>query len=58
MSNAFLKQIPETGKYYFKAKVQSFKAPSRFVLGFLEEVQVVGSKEFVKYVQRLVSKKL
>jgi predicted DNA-binding transcriptional regulator YafY len=58
MSTAFLKQIPETGKYYFKAKVQSFKAPSRFVLGFLEEVEVVGSKDFVKYVQRVISKSL
>jgi predicted DNA-binding transcriptional regulator YafY len=58
MSTAFLKLIPETGQYYFKAKVQSFKAPSRFVLGFLEEVQVVGSKEFIKYVQDVISKNL
>jgi hypothetical protein len=30
--------------------VQSFKAPGRFVLGFLEEVKVVGSEEFLLYV--------
>ncbi len=56
MSAAFIKQIPDTGKYYFKANVQSFKAPGRFVMGFLEEVQVVGSKEFVRYIQRVVQK--
>ena len=56
MSPAFIKQIPDTGKYYFKANVQSFKAPGRFVMGFLEEVQVVGSKEFVRYIQRVVQK--
>jgi predicted DNA-binding transcriptional regulator YafY len=58
MSTAFLKQIPETSKYYFKANVQSFKAPGRFVMGFLEEVQVVGSKEFVRYIQRVVQKNI
>ena len=56
MSAAFIKPIPDTGKYYFKANVQSFKAPGRFVLGFLEEVQVIGSKEFVRYIQRVVQK--
>ena len=56
MSAAFIKPIPDTGKYYFKAKVQSYKAPGRFVMGFLEEVQVLGSKEFVRYIQRVVQK--
>ncbi len=56
MSAAFIKPIPDTGKYYFKANVQSFKAPGRFVLGFLEEIQVIGSKEFVRYIQRVVQK--
>jgi hypothetical protein len=58
MSTAFIKPITGTSKYNFKANVQSFKAPSRFVLGFLEEVKVVGSKNFVKYVQRVISKSL
>ena len=56
MSAAFIKPIPETGKYYFKANVQSFKAPGRFVMGFLEEIQVIGSEEFKRYIQRLGSK--
>ena len=56
MSAAFVKQIHDTGKYYFKANVQSYKAPGRFVLGFLEEVKVVGSKEFIRYIQRVVQR--
>jgi proteasome accessory factor C len=56
MSAAFIKPIPDTGKYYFKANVQSFQAPGRFVLGFLEEVKVVGSKEFMRYIQRVVQR--
>jgi predicted DNA-binding transcriptional regulator YafY len=57
MSTAFIKPILETGKYYFKANVQSFKAPGRFVMGFLEEIQVIGSEEFKLYIQRLGSKR-
>jgi len=56
MSAAFIQSIPDTGKYYFNANVQSFKAPGRFVMGFLEEIQVIGSKEFVQYIQRTVQK--
>jgi len=36
--------------------VQSYKAPGRFVMGFLEEVKVVGSKEFIRYIQRVVQR--
>jgi predicted DNA-binding transcriptional regulator YafY len=56
MSAAFIKPVPETGKYYFKANVQSFQAPGRFVLGFLEEVQVLGSKEFIRFIQKVIKK--
>jgi len=56
MSAAFIKPIPDTDKYYFKANVQSFQAPGRFVLGFLEEVDVLGSKEFIRYIQRVVQR--
>jgi len=56
MSAAFIKQISGTSNYYFKATVQSFKAPGRFVLGFIEEVKVEGSKEFIRYIQQVVKK--
>ncbi len=56
MSTAYIKLIPNSVKYYFKANVQSFKAPGRFVMGFLEDIQVIGSIEFKRYIQRIVSK--
>jgi predicted DNA-binding transcriptional regulator YafY len=56
MSTAFIKHIPDMDKYYFKANVQSFQAPGRFVMGFLEEVQVLGSKEFIRFIQKVVKK--
>jgi hypothetical protein len=56
MSAAFIKPLPDSGKYYFKATVQSFLAPGRFVLGFLEEVKVIGSKEFVRHIQKMMKK--
>ena len=56
MSAAYIKLMPNSGKYYFKANVQSFKAPSRFVMGFLEDIQVIGSIEFKRYIQRIVNK--
>jgi predicted DNA-binding transcriptional regulator YafY len=56
MSSAFIKPIPDNGKYYFKANVQSFKAPGRFVMGFLEEIEVIGSEEFKRFIQQLGSK--
>ncbi len=56
MSTAFIKPISDTGKYYFKANVKSFQAPGRFVLGFLEEVDVLVSKEFIRFIQKVVKK--
>jgi len=56
MSIPYIKHIPDTDRYYFMAKVQSFQAPGRFVLGFLEDVKVVGSKDFIRYISRIVKK--
>jgi hypothetical protein len=58
MSIPYIKPIPDTDQYYFMAKVQSFQAPGRFVLGFLEDVKVVGSKDFTRYINRIVKKNL
>ncbi len=56
MTVPFIKQINGTQHYHFKAKVQSFLAPSRFVLGYRSEVEVVGSKEFEKYIDKKLGK--
>jgi hypothetical protein len=53
MSAAFIKPLPDSGKYYFKAQVQSFLAPGRFVMGFSDEVNVVGSKEFLQFIKKM-----
>ena len=58
MSIPYIKPIPDSDQYYFMAKVQSFQAPGRFVLGFLEDVKVVGSKDFNSYISRIVKKNL
>jgi predicted DNA-binding transcriptional regulator YafY len=58
MSIPYIKHIFDTDRYYFMAKVQSFQAPGRFVLGFLEDVKVVGSKDFIRYINRIVKKNL
>jgi predicted DNA-binding transcriptional regulator YafY len=58
MSIPYIIYILDTDRYYFMAKVQSFQAPGRFVLGFLEDVKVVGSKDFIRYINRIVKKNL
>ena len=58
MSIPYIKHILDTDRYYFMAKVQSFQAPGRFVLGLLEDVKVVGSKDFIRYINRIVKKNL
>jgi hypothetical protein len=35
--------------FLFRANVYSFKGPGRFVRGFPDDVQVVGSAEFMGY---------
>ena len=56
MSAEFIQPIPDTGRYHFKANVQSYKGAGRFVMGFLEDVQVLGSKGFLQYVQHIMQK--
>lgn len=53
MAAAFVKPAEGKKRYHLKARVQSFKAPGRFVLGFQEEADLLGSKEFIRYVSRL-----
>lgn len=56
MSIPYIKHHPETDRYDFTAKVQSFLAPGRFVLGLPEDVKVTGSKEFIRHIQRTLKK--
>jgi len=58
MAAAFAKNTKEKNRYHVKTRVQSFKAPARFVLGFHDETDLIGSKEFIKYVSKLDAKKV
>lgn len=57
MSSLFLQEEAKANTYIFKTKVQSFKAPGRFVMGFVHEIEVLGSPEFIEYMEQLVKEK-
>lgn len=58
MSIPYVKLLPDSNRYHFKAYVQSFLAPSRFVLGFNGEVNVIGSNDFIKHIKRITKNKI
>jgi predicted DNA-binding transcriptional regulator YafY len=49
ISRPFIKPITHTNRYYFKAKVQTFIGAARFVRGFADDVKVLGSEDFIKF---------
>ena len=51
MSRALVVPANEPGRYRFSATVYSYKGPGRFVLGFLDDVEVLGSDGFRKYLR-------
>jgi hypothetical protein len=52
MSLPYIKPIPNTNQYQFRAPVHIFKGPGSFVMGFLNEIEVLGSDKFMKYLKR------
>jgi len=52
LSKPFVEEMYGTGRFHFKAKVQSFLAPSRFVKGLEKDVVVLGSKPFIRFLQK------
>ena len=52
-SAALITLIENEARYRFKAKVQDFRAPGAFALRLPEEVRVLGSEEFLDYLQSL-----
>ena len=47
-----IQTIPGNNKFLLTTRVQSFKAPGRFAIGLPEEVKVIGSAAFKKYVSK------
>ena len=52
LSQAYIRPIPQSLLYHFKAPIHSFKGPGRFVMGFFNEIEVIGSDKFIKYLKR------
>ncbi len=52
MSSLCIEKSNKGNTYLFRAKVQSFKAPARFVAGFADEIKVTGSDEFIKFLKK------
>lgn len=57
MSRSAITPIPNSDRYHFKATVYSYKGPGRFVMGFLDEINLVGSDKFRRYLKKLMSGK-
>lgn len=51
MARAYIKALPGGKRFVFKAKVQAYEGPARFVLGFWEDIQILGSTEFNDYLK-------
>jgi hypothetical protein len=47
-------QLQEDGRYLLSTKVCSFKGVGRFVLGLFDDIEVVDSPDFLKFLQEKV----
>lgn len=52
LSSPFIKPLGSE-QYLFKTKVQSYKAPARFVLGLKSDIEVLGDKGFIQFLDDL-----
>lgn len=55
MTASCLHPVPAKNSYRFKAVVYDFKPVIRFVLGFLEEIEIVGGAAFKQALQQRIS---
>ena len=46
MARAYIKALPGGKRFVFKAKVQAYEGPARFVKGFGDEIEIVGDLNF------------
>lgn len=53
MSRAYIKALPGGNRFVFKAKVQAYEGPARFVMGFTKDTDVKGSDGFKFYLKAL-----
>jgi predicted DNA-binding transcriptional regulator YafY len=55
MSIPFILESSRKDRYLLKAKVQSYLAPGRFVLGLPKDTKVIGSAAFLRYITKLIT---
>ena len=55
MSIPFILESSGKDSYLLKAKVQSYLAPGRFVLGLPKDTKVIGSPAFMRYITKLIT---
>jgi len=53
MARAYIKALPGGKRFVFKAKVQAYEGPARFVMGFSKDTDVIGSDGFKSYLKAL-----
>jgi proteasome accessory factor C len=51
MARAYIKALPGGKRFVFKAKVQAYEGPARFVKGFGDEVKIYGSEDFKSFLK-------
>ena len=51
MARAYIKALPGGKRFVFKAKVQAYEGPARFVKGFWEEIKITGDTKFISYLK-------
>lgn len=52
MARAYVKALPGGKRFVFKAKVQAYEGPARFVKGFGDEIEIKGSEVFRDFVNQ------
>jgi hypothetical protein len=50
MARAYIKALPRGKRCVFKAKVQAYDGPARFVKGVGDEIKLIGGRDFVIFV--------
>jgi hypothetical protein len=51
MARPYIKALPGGKRFVFKAKVQAYEGPARFVKGFSQDTEVIGSEDFKNYIK-------
>lgn len=56
MARAYIKALPGGKRFVFKAKVQAYEGPARFVKGFGDEMKIQGDDGFLTHLKKKSSR--